>query len=161
MADGGVDLAVYGAGKTTFVQCKHWKARKVGVGVVRELLGAMTHEKAGAGMVVTSGAFTTDAQKFAQENRIQLVNGPALTRMLAAVQRPSAHAQSSRDHQPAETPRCPKCGSAMMLRTARKGANAGSQFYGCTRFPACKGIRPLAQPQQPRSGLRTRQEVQD
>ncbi len=28
----------------------------------------------------------------------------------------------------------------MQLRTARQGPNAGQQFYGCTRYPACKGI---------------------
>ena len=33
---------------------------------------------------------------------------------------------------------CPKCGSALVLRTARAGANAGSQFYGCTKYPACR-----------------------
>ena len=33
---------------------------------------------------------------------------------------------------------CPKCGSALVLRVARAGANAGSQFYGCTKYPACR-----------------------
>ena len=28
----------------------------------------------------------------------------------------------------------------MQLRTARRGERAGHQFYGCTRFPACRGI---------------------
>lgn len=38
------------------------------------------------------------------------------------------------------TPNCPKCGSPMVLREAKKGVNAGNQFWGCTRFPKCKGI---------------------
>lgn len=33
---------------------------------------------------------------------------------------------------------CPDCGAALVLRTARKGANAGNQFWGCSRYPACK-----------------------
>ncbi|MFQ5811379.1 MAG: topoisomerase DNA-binding C4 zinc finger domain-containing protein, partial [Armatimonadota bacterium] len=33
---------------------------------------------------------------------------------------------------------CPACGSPMRLRTARRGPNAGSQFWGCSRYPACK-----------------------
>jgi restriction system protein len=37
---------------------------------------------------------------------------------------------------------CPLCGKAMALRTARKGARAGSQFWGCSGYPACKGARP-------------------
>jgi len=28
----------------------------------------------------------------------------------------------------------------MQLRTARRGRNAGQQFYGCSRYPTCKGI---------------------
>ena len=35
---------------------------------------------------------------------------------------------------------CPACGAAMVLRTARKGANAGNQFWGCSKYPACKKI---------------------
>ena len=37
------------------------------------------------------------------------------------------------------TPSCPKCGSPMVLREAKKGQNAGKKFWGCTKFPQCKG----------------------
>lgn len=37
-------------------------------------------------------------------------------------------------------PTCPKCGSAMVLRVAKQGANKGGQFWGCSRYPHCKGI---------------------
>jgi len=33
---------------------------------------------------------------------------------------------------------CPKCGSELVLRIAKKGANAGNQFYGCSNYPKCK-----------------------
>lgn len=33
---------------------------------------------------------------------------------------------------------CPKCGAIMVLRTVRKGANTGNQFYGCSAFPKCR-----------------------
>ena len=35
--------------------------------------------------------------------------------------------------------KCPKCGSGMILRTASRGFNAGNKFYGCKKFPACRG----------------------
>src|SRR5690606_19863038 len=38
------------------------------------------------------------------------------------------------------TPNCPKCGSVMVLRVAKQGANKGGQFWGCGRYPHCKGI---------------------
>ncbi len=40
------------------------------------------------------------------------------------------------DHIPA----CPQCGKPMALRTAKAGKNAGSQFWGCTAYPECKGV---------------------
>ncbi len=36
---------------------------------------------------------------------------------------------------------CPRCGSELVLRTAKKGTNAGNQFYGCSRFPKCRFIQ--------------------
>jgi len=36
-----------------------------------------------------------------------------------------------------------RCGKPLVLRTARKGPQAGSQFWGCSAYPACKGTRPL------------------
>jgi len=37
-------------------------------------------------------------------------------------------------------PNCKKCGSPMVLRTSKKGENAGKVFYGCTNFPKCREI---------------------
>jgi hypothetical protein len=37
-------------------------------------------------------------------------------------------------------PNCPKCGSAMVLRTAKSGANQGEKFWGCSTFPQCRGM---------------------
>ncbi len=36
--------------------------------------------------------------------------------------------------------RCPKCGSTMSLRTAGRGPLLGSDYWGCSRFPACTGL---------------------
>lgn len=38
------------------------------------------------------------------------------------------------------TTTCPKCSSPLVLRIAKSGANAGAQFYGCTKFPACRSV---------------------
>ncbi len=40
-------------------------------------------------------------------------------------------------------PICPKCGKEMVLRTAKKGKSAGSQFWGCRNFPSCKLTKHL------------------
>ena len=41
------------------------------------------------------------------------------------------------------TPSCPTCGEPMVLRTARKGGGAGSQFWGCSGYPECRESRPV------------------
>lgn len=40
-------------------------------------------------------------------------------------------------------PACPTCGRAMVVRTARKGGSAGSQFWGCSGYPECRETRAL------------------
>lgn len=39
---------------------------------------------------------------------------------------------------------CPICGGKLVLRTARKGSNAGNRFYGCSNFPKCRYTKQLA-----------------
>ncbi len=38
-------------------------------------------------------------------------------------------------------PDCPECGKPMKKRKAARGANAGKEFWGCTGYPECKGVR--------------------
>ena len=38
---------------------------------------------------------------------------------------------------------CPKCGGKLVIRTAKRGANTGSQFYGCSNYPNCKYTRNI------------------
>lgn len=40
-------------------------------------------------------------------------------------------------------PLCPKCGVPMVIRTARRGANAGQRFYGCPNYPRCRQVLPI------------------
>ena len=39
--------------------------------------------------------------------------------------------------------KCPKCGNKMVLRTAKRGANVGKQFWGCSAYPKCKVIQNI------------------
>lgn len=39
---------------------------------------------------------------------------------------------------------CPKCGSSMVLRTSKRGANAGNQFWGCSAYPWCREVQDVA-----------------
>ena len=47
------------------------------------------------------------------------------------------------DHlETSQAPSCPECGASMVRRTAKRGSNAGGQFWGCATYPKCKGTRP-------------------
>lgn len=147
--DGGVDLRLRRGRETFLVQCKQWRATRVGVDVVRELYGAMAAEGSTGGFVVTSGQFTPDAQAFATGRNIKLVDGKRLHGLIqqARASKRAAALAAAPPTAPAvepvtaRAPSCPKCSSQMVLRTARRGANAGGEFWGCTRYPACKGTR--------------------
>jgi restriction system protein len=144
-ADGGVDLILSKGGEKFFVQCKQWKAYRVGVDVVRELFGVMAAKGATGGFVVTSGRFSDDAQAFAQGRNVQLVDGPKLFNMVKAARRslnPIAQ-QAGGKTTCVNEPVCPQCGSSMVKNVPRKGSNAGKEFWGCPRFPMCRSVRKI------------------
>ena len=39
--------------------------------------------------------------------------------------------------------KCPWCDGTLVVRTAKHGPNAGSQFYGCSNFPNCRYTRNI------------------
>ena len=49
----------------------------------------------------------------------------------------------------APCPSCPLCGKPMVRRTTRKGVQTGSQFWGCTGYPECRGTRRLDEKAEP------------
>ena len=52
------------------------------------------------------------------------------------------HLQSRAD--PHAQRRCPRCGDAMVLRTVKRGTNAGRRFWGCSNYPRCRVMQPMA-----------------
>lgn len=38
---------------------------------------------------------------------------------------------------------CPRCGSEMVVRIAKRGSHAGNKFWGCSRYPACRSTQPM------------------
>ena len=145
-ADGGADIILRRDGQTTLVQCKRWKQRQVPVGVVRELLGIMHAESAASAVFVTSGEYTAEATAFGRRNGITLVDGQALVELI----RPLRRAEVPPPPSPAPSPptvdvsgataptTCPRCGMAMVLRSARYGP-----FFGCPSYPRCRGTRSV------------------
>lgn len=148
-ADGGVDLALSKDGEKYLVQCKHWRAFRVGVDVVRELYGVMAAKGVAGGFVVSSGRFTDEARSFASGRNIKLVDGPQLRALIQQAK----HGQGQRadesasgvsgQHTTATSPSCPVCAKTMVRRMAKRGNTAGQEFWGCSAYPTCKGTRSI------------------
>lgn len=43
-----------------------------------------------------------------------------------------------------QAPTCPKCNGEMIKRVAKKGLNQGQAFFGCSKFPKCRGVVNIA-----------------
>lgn len=152
--DGGVDVLLQKGADRYLVQCKHWRALRVGVQPVRELYGVMAAKRVAGGFVVTSGDFTEEARSFAQGREVQLINGKALQIAIRA-QAASAPLAATASQRPmpqptaapaaGTAPSCPLCNAPMVLRQARIGPTAGKKFWGCSQFAQtkCRGAREL------------------
>ncbi|WP_092429511.1 restriction endonuclease [Geopseudomonas sagittaria] len=99
-------------------------------------------------LVVTSGQFTPEAKNFAAGRHVTLIDGDALRNWLpGVVDRPlqpaplNPLASNVRPAPSMPAPACPICQSIMLRRTAKRGVNVGRQFWGCSKFPACRGVR--------------------
>ncbi len=149
-ADGGIDLKLVKDGEVWLVQCKRWRREPVGVKVVRELHGVVAAEQATGSIIITTSTFTTDAKAFARGNPIKLIAGDELLNRVKAVQNSKALAapltqqtHSATTEEPQNVRICPQCAAPMVQRVARRGQNAGQSFWGCSRFPKCRGTQPV------------------
>lgn len=84
--DGDVDLELWRDGRKSIVLCRHWQARQVGIGLIRELHEVMKYERADEGIFLSSGQYTHDAWQYAQGKPLRLIDGDGLLRLLAGVQ---------------------------------------------------------------------------
>jgi restriction system protein len=132
-ADGGVDVWMYSAhaeGPVSIAQCKHFRSKEVDVKLIREFFGVMASHKLQRGTFVTTSTFTADAQKFANENGINALDGDKLLKLIAT-RTPEQQKELLDIAYEGEysTPTCASCGIKLVKRT---------KFWGCSNFPKCR-----------------------
>ncbi|EGQ9330079.1 restriction endonuclease [Vibrio vulnificus] len=142
--DGGVDIWMRKDGQLTLVQCKHWKARKVGIQILREMYAVMIEHNASKMIVVTSGDFTSEAIKYALDKRLWLINGGELVQMIEQVCNRPTEKTLEVTPPKSTTPLCPSCHTPLVMRTAKRGQNKGNQFYGCSSYPRCRYTKDIS-----------------
>jgi restriction system protein len=144
--DGGCDLVMWKNGERTLVQCKRFRKQKVTVQQVREFFGVVVASGAARGVFVTTSEFTPEAMEFGlRQAALELIPGKRLVQLIQGLRPPSAVSEVSPldENRP---PVCPKCAEPMVRRVARQGRAPGSEFWGCTRFPSCRGTLQLETP---------------
>jgi restriction system protein len=132
-ADGGVDVWMYSAhaeGPVSIAQCKHFRSKEVDVKLIREFFGVMSSHKLQRGTFVTTSTFTADAQKFANENGINALDGDKLLKLIST--RTAEQQKELLDiayEGEYSRPTCASCGIKLVKKT---------KFWGCSNFPRCR-----------------------
>lgn len=134
-ADGGIDIKIVNSENKTIAlaQCKAYN-NPIKVNLVRELYGVMAHEKVRTGIFLTTSTFSKDAQEFAKEKQLLLIDGNEMIKLINEMepekQRALYETATEGDY---KTPTCARCDTKMILRKGPKG-----DFWGCKNFPKCK-----------------------
>ena len=76
------DLELRREGKVSLVVCRRWKAERTGVEPLRELHAAGSKREAQELIYVTVGEVTAQALLFAAENKVRVVDGAGLVKLV-------------------------------------------------------------------------------
>jgi restriction system protein len=129
--DGGVDLIAEKPSQRMLVQCKHWRTWNVKEGVIREMLGSMTHFEVTQGAIYTLKGWTAPAGAFAAQHAIALVDGRKLSERAIHLLEDS----ELNDLLDSSIHHCPKCEAPMIWREGDF-----TPFWGCSTYPRCRAV---------------------
>jgi restriction system protein len=122
--DGGVDVEAVKDGHVHYIQCKKYISSKVPVSAVRDFYGAIADRvDGGKGYFITTNVFTLDAEKFAEDKPIELIDKFKLMEYMQMVDTTVPELKTSV---------CQKCGSELVKRKGKYGS-----FLGCSTYPKC------------------------
>ncbi|MDY0134351.1 MAG: NERD domain-containing protein [Atribacterota bacterium] len=137
---------------------KHLKALEAALDVPPEVMhsvvvfaGDSTFKSPMPANVTKGGGYITYIKSFREtvltESEVQNVLGQIRAGRLEPTRKTHRqHVQQLKSRSdPTAERKCPKCGSPMVLRTAKQGANAGRQFWGCSTFPKCKVMQNVTE----------------
>lgn len=134
--DYGADLVLTKESEKIVVQAKRY-SKNVGISAIQEISASKSYYNATRAWVVSNSFFTKSAIELAQSNSVELLDRKALIDLVLKVN-PNG-VPTAREVRESVTPKeihCPRCDSKMVLRNGRNG-----KFYGCSKFPRCKGTK--------------------
>ena len=123
--DGGVDVIAEKDGVKYYIQCKKYITSTVGVKEIREFYGVLVdHLAKGKGFFITTNKFTLEAERFAEDKPIELIDGFKLIKYVRL---------SEKSMKKTGIKVCPKCGGRLKEKKGKYG-----KFLGCSNYPKCK-----------------------
>lgn len=126
--DGGIDVIAKKNGTTNYIQCKKFISSTVPVGAVRDFYGALADRLAnGKGFFITTNKFTLEAERFAEDKPIELIDGFKLIQYIRLTQKDAR----SGAVEPTDKI-CPIDGGKLVPRVGKYGP-----FVGCSNYPKC------------------------
>lgn len=129
--DGGIDVIVEKNNIKHYIQCKKFITSQVSVGEVRDFYGALTdHLANGKGYFITTNKFTLEAEKFAENKPIELIDGHRLLEYIEMAK------LDNEAYFNKEAEKCPQCSGELVERNGKYG-----RFWGCSNYPNCKFTR--------------------
>lgn len=128
--DHGIDVLATKDGLKYAIQCKRY-SKPVGNKAVQEAYSGKDIYKADVAVVMSNMDFTPQAIEDASKLNVELWNRDKIYSLQKKGNVTISESVEKDEYI------CPKCGGKLVLRTAKKGANAGSQFYGCSNYPNC------------------------
>lgn len=134
--DGGVDVIASKDNIINYIQCKKFISREVTVGAIRDFYGALANKLAnGKGYFITTNKFTLEAQKFAEDKPIELIDG---FRLIDYIKLANKDLTTMVSLSGAENMTCPKCGNKLTKKKGKFG-----YFIGCSNYPNCRFTRKI------------------
>lgn len=128
--DGGIDVIAEKDGVKHYIQCKKFITSEVGVSAVRDFYGAMAGRAAlGKGFFITTNKFSLDAERFAEDKPIELIDSLKLARYIRMAEGQGFLAKPTG----VIGRKCQECGGMLIERISKFG-----KFLGCENFPRCK-----------------------
>ncbi|MDD3734951.1 MAG: restriction endonuclease, partial [Candidatus Pacebacteria bacterium] len=113
--DQGVDIIAEKNGIKHYIQCKKFITREVGVGAVRDFYGALADHLANSkGYFITTNKFTLEAEKFAEDKPIELIDGFKLIQYIRLAKKEAEKINTT-------TKICPQCGGKLVVRNGKYG----------------------------------------
>ena len=131
--DGGIDVIATKNNIKHYIQCKKYITSKVGVSEMRDFYGAMAGKLSnGKGIFITTNIFTIEAENFAEDKPIELIDGDGLLKLIKLAKKENEIIETEK------TDKCPNCGGELKEKNGKYG-----KFLGCSNYPKCEYTRNI------------------